>query len=51
MEDLENNVKMEYPSIRSVARALNASDVTLKRFLEKPYLGRYLITKKNFLKH
>lgn len=33
--DLENNTKTEYPSIRSAARALNASDATLRRHIIK----------------
>ena len=44
----EKGTKLQYDSARSAARGLNCNDKTIKNYLKtkKPFLGRYIITKK-----
>ena len=46
--DMENGSKVEYASARSAAKKLNCNEKTIRTYLKsnKPFLGRYVITKK-----
>lgn len=48
--DTEKGSKVEYASVRSAAREFNCNETTIRTYLKtnKPFLGRYIITKKTF---
>lgn len=47
--DTEKGTKVEYASARSAAREFNCNEKTIRTYLKsnKPFLGRYVIKKKN----